>query len=142
MGDLMKHLPQILALLGASALLAIGQGLLSDDLFASSNTDPYAVTLSSVHTRGPALWVDARDVSAYRESHYPEAVHLTEGNWDQGIGQLLERWEPGLPIVVYCDGEGCAASRNLARRLREDLGITEVYWLEDGWEAMKPTFER
>ena len=45
---------------------------------------------------------------------------------------------PGTPIrrvVVYCDGGGCEASRHVADRLRDKLGMKSVFVLKGGWPA-------
>lgn len=83
------------------------------------------------------LWIDARSEAAFEESRYPGAVSLNEDNWDRQLGLVLESWEPGQAVVVYCEGDGCSSSRKLAQRLREGLGMEPVYWLVDGWEAIR-----
>jgi len=36
---------------------------------------------------------------------------------------------------VYCDGADCGTSRAVARRLKRELGVSEVYVLKGGWRA-------
>lgn len=81
------------------------------------------------------VWVDARGRSAFKQAHIPEAVLLNEDEWDALLPGLLERWRPGDRVVVYCDSAECHASAELARRLREEVGLPEVYVLYDGWTA-------
>jgi rhodanese-related sulfurtransferase len=37
--------------------------------------------------------------------------------------------------VVYCDGQKCGKSKDVADRLRE-LGVGDVYHLVGGWAAL------
>lgn len=83
------------------------------------------------------LWVDAREPGAFAAGHVPGAVALGETAWEAGLGNFVERWEPGVLVVVYCDGAGCEAARRVARRLQTELGIEEVAVLREGWPAWK-----
>lgn len=83
-----------------------------------------------------ALWLDARSRTVYESGHLEGALLLNEDEWDNGLDGLLAVWSPGQPLIVYCDGGGCAASRNVALRLQEEFGMEAVYWLVDGWDAL------
>ncbi len=82
------------------------------------------------------LWVDGRTLEEYQKGHHRDALHLEFGNWDAGIGQILENWEPGTGIVVYCEGSGCESSRAIAGKLRDELEMETVYWLIGGWNSL------
>lgn len=84
---------------------------------------------------GDVLWVDARNVEHYNIGHIDGAVNVSLQDWDIGLGELLNVWQPGQVIVVYCDGEGCALSRETAEKLRQDLAMDEIYWLQGGIQA-------
>jgi len=88
-------------------------------------------------TRLPdAVWVDARPPEAFAKGHIPQAVSLPAGRWDESIDPLLDRWEPGRPLVVYCSRDDCDAGRTVATRLRRELGEeNRIYLLRGGWEA-------
>lgn len=81
------------------------------------------------------LWVDAREPAAFAAGHVPGAVALGETAWEEGLADFVERWQPGVLVVVYCDGAECEASRRVARRLQTELGIAEVAVLREGWPA-------
>jgi len=83
------------------------------------------------------LWVDARSPADFRKRHHPGAIHLTEDKWDEGLANVLVDWDPDRPIVVYCDGNGCESSRMVALRLRKELGVKTIYWLDGGWIALQ-----
>ena len=82
----------------------------------------------------PVLWVDARSRSQYEREHVPQAVLLNEDEWSRQFAAVLDQWQPGRPLVVYCDSQACHASQQVAKRLRES-GLSPVYVLRGGWKA-------
>lgn len=84
---------------------------------------------------GPIVWLDARGEASYRRGHVPGAVLLNEENWSAALPGLLARWDPEQRWVVYCSRRGCGPSREVARRLREEVGIGNVFVLKGGFEA-------
>jgi len=50
---------------------------------------------------------------------------------------MLAAWSPQKRVVVYCASESCGSSREVARRLRNDAQLKNVFVLEGGWEAWK-----
>ena len=84
---------------------------------------------------GSVLWIDARSDTAFAAAHIPGAVHLNEDHWETQLPGVVERWQPGVTVVVYCDHRQCQSSQQVARRLRRDLGIDTLYVLEGGWQA-------
>lgn len=83
------------------------------------------------------LWVDARPSSAFTTEHIPNAVWLAEDAWEEGLAGFVEAWNPGQPVVVYCGSTACGASRSVARRLKRELNVSEVFYLHGGWQAWK-----
>jgi rhodanese-related sulfurtransferase len=63
------------------------------------------------------------------------ALSLNEDRWNELLPQFLAVWSPGKKIVVYCSSLSCNASREVARRLRKEAQIPDVFVLEGGWEA-------
>lgn len=86
--------------------------------------------------RAAVLWVDARGEAAFRRDGIPGAVHLNEERWDEPMGEFLARWQPGRLVVVYCD-EQCASSQDVARRLRREARIDDIYVLRGGRPAWR-----
>lgn len=86
---------------------------------------------------GDLLWIDARRQEAFAAGHVPGAVPLREDAWEDLLPGFIEAWHPGRPVVVYCDGGGCAAARAVAERLRREFGIDDVSYLEGGWDAWR-----
>ncbi len=100
------------------------------------------LTLDDVRARyADWLWVDARPAAAFAAGHAAGAVRVAEDDWDSGFGELVEAWDGSRPIVVYCAASGCDASVAVARRLRAELGFTEVHALRGGWEALRASGE-
>lgn len=82
-----------------------------------------------------AIWVDARPDEEFARNHVPGAVSLNEDRWNALLPQFLAVWSPDKKIVVYCSSHSCNASRDVARRLREEAQLKNVFVLEGGWEA-------
>jgi rhodanese-related sulfurtransferase len=91
---------------------------------------------------GLRLLVDARSEVDFRRRHIPGAFPLDEARWEARLPAVIQAWQPGARVVVYCDNLGCESSQAVARRLRRELGINDVFVLKGGWsawlEAQKP----
>jgi rhodanese-related sulfurtransferase len=83
------------------------------------------------------LWIDARRQVDYDAAHIPGALLLNEDAWDSLIPAVLDAWQEGRAIVVYCSSSGCHTSREVARRLREEVQLPDVFVLQGGWEAWR-----
>jgi rhodanese-related sulfurtransferase len=81
------------------------------------------------------LFVDVRGEQAFAQRHIPGALPLREAQWEALLPAFLKAWQPGARVVVYCDNGGCDASQSVARRLRRELGLDQVFVLKGGWDA-------
>ena len=104
---------------------------------------PDEVTLNQVlklEKEGGVVWIDARKGLDYQKGHVEGAFLLNE---QEDFFALLEPiWAKlqnlsDLPFVVYCGSESCAASRKVADKLRDSVGIAEVYILSGGDEVLR-----
>ena len=87
---------------------------------------------------GKVIWIDARQRSEYEKGHHPGALLLNEEEWADLLWSHAEILQSGdKPAIVYCAGQACAASRKVAQRLRESMGMEEVYYLRGGWKALR-----
>ncbi len=124
---------------GALLVLALVAALLAAALRparAVEESAPPEVTWAQVgRWTGRVLFVDARDEAAYRRRHIPGALSMDESHWETELPEFIQAWHPGARVVVYCDSEACDASDAVARRLRRELGIEEVYVLKGGWAS-------
>lgn len=79
-----------------------------------------------------ALFVDARSPEEYREGHILCARNIPL----KSVDELLDSAIAGVPfdenIVVYCDGEECSLSEELAKELYF-RGYENVRVLVNGW---------
>ena len=95
-----------------------------------------SVTVDQAHTWGAnAIWVDARPDDEFARDHVPNALSLNEDRWNELLPQFLAAWSPEKKTIVYCSSVGCNASREVARRLRKEAQLPDVYVLKGGWEA-------
>lgn len=80
-----------------------------------------------------AIWVYARAVEEFEESHLPGALFFDESDWETGLFELMNTWlmQP-RPIVIYCGTEACGTSKRIAERLRKSLPDAEIYSLKGG----------
>jgi rhodanese-related sulfurtransferase len=96
------------------------------------------VTLDSVQQKwhGDVLWIDARPREAFDASHIPDALSINEQAADALMFDNIETLQNNTrPIIVYCDGHACQASRKMAAYLRERLPGSAIYVLRGGWKA-------
>ncbi|MDB6075659.1 MAG: rhodanese [Verrucomicrobiaceae bacterium] len=98
------------------------------------------VTPAEVQKRwhGDVLWIDARLGEIYDKEHIPGAILLNEEKLDALLTQHFEvLQENKKPIVIYCDGKACHASRKMREYLVEHLAMNDVWVLTGGWPAWK-----
>jgi rhodanese-related sulfurtransferase len=103
-----------------------------------SETDGRGLALEEALARAETqtvLWIDARSATAFAAGRLPEAINLREDAWEDQLPGFIEAWQPGRPVIVYCDGGGCAAAKSVAERLRREFAIDDVWYLEGGWDA-------
>ena len=81
-----------------------------------------------------AIWVDARPDNEFEQDHVPGAIPMNEDHWNELLPTLLAQWSLEKKIVVYCSSQSCNASREVARRLRDEAGLKDVFVLRGGWE--------
>lgn len=131
-------LRQTAALLGLALLPGIGQALYYRDKVSWQTPVAASDMVTVAEARGwggAVIWVDARPEEEFEREHVPNAVLLNEDRWNELLPQMLAIWSPEKRVVVYCSSQSCGASREVARRLREEAGLKNVFVLEGGWEA-------
>jgi rhodanese-related sulfurtransferase len=98
---------------------------------------PAAITVDQAYRlyNAGAVFLDARIEADYNFGHIKGAVSLPYNRVDEHISRIS-----GLPknstFITYCDGVGCDASIDLAKRLAE-LGYTNVKIFYSGWNDWK-----
>jgi rhodanese-related sulfurtransferase len=81
-----------------------------------------------------AIWIDARPDDEYARDHIPGAFSLNEDHWNELLPQFLPNWSPERKVVVYCSAESCNAARDVAKRLRDEAQLKDVFVLQGGWD--------
>ena len=74
-----------------------------------------------------SLILDIRDEASYDNSHYPNAIHLSNQNFDK----VIEKTDRKKTILVYCY-KGIS-SQNVAQHFC-NLGFENVYSLNGGYK--------
>ena len=96
------------------------------------------ITVADAQALGAtALWIDARSRADYEAGHVDGALLLNEESWIELLIPVIERWQPGTPVVVYCDSHRCQASRKVAERLRTEAGIDNARVLRGEWSEVR-----
>jgi rhodanese-related sulfurtransferase len=128
---------QALILIALAALPAIGEGIYFRDRISWQSPIPASelVTVDRAKVWGAsALWIDARPDDEFGRDHVPGAFSLNEDRWSELLPQFLPNWSPEKKVVVYCSAESCNAARDVAKRLRDEAQIKDVFVLQGGWE--------
>lgn len=93
------------------------------------------VTVAQARAWGDnAIWVDARPDEEFARHHVPGAILLNEDRWNELLPQFLAAWSPEKRVIVYCSSQSCNASSHVARRLRDEVQLKDIFVLEGGWE--------
>jgi rhodanese-related sulfurtransferase len=135
----MKSSPvrQALILVALAFLPGIGEALYFRDNISWQTPIPASemVTVTQASAWGEnAIWVDARPDVEFERDHVPGAVQLNEDRWNELLPQFLAAWSPEKRVVIYCSSQSCNASREVARRLRNEAQLKNVFVLQGGWE--------
>ena len=119
----------MLTVIGIASSLVGGLSLLSG---AEPELEAGEIYLADAQALN-AIWVDAREVEEFEESHLPGALFFDESDWETGLFELMNTWlmQP-RPIVIYCGTEACGTSKRIAERLRKSLPDAEIYSLKGG----------
>lgn len=86
--------------------------------------------------QGQVIWLDARPEDVFKTGHIPEAHMLNE----QGFFEQLLELQPLLqttdkPVIIYCGGEKCEASRLIRGKLLDIVPLENCFILKGGWPA-------
>jgi rhodanese-related sulfurtransferase len=120
-----------------ACLPAIGEGFSFRDKASWQSPIPESelVTVDQARAWGSgAIWVDARPENEFAADHVPGAFSLNEDRWNELLRQFLPNWSPDKKVVVYCSAQSCNAARDVAKRLRDEAQLKDVFVLKGGWE--------
>jgi len=96
--------------------------------------DPRLVSGDTVHQwTEPVLWVVMDGAqSGHHGRMEGEVIIVSPDHFEDGLADLLGKWNPGCRIVIICAGLDCDASLDLAGRLRAEVGLPDVYVMGKG----------
>lgn len=80
-----------------------------------------------------AVIVDTRDPNDYQQGHITGALSLDVAKWEELLPGFLTAWSPERSVVVYCGGQACGLSKEVALRLLIDLPEAKVFVLKGGY---------
>lgn len=83
--------------------------------------------------KGSAVILDARSERAYAAGHIPGALSLPGHDYFRRGEEVLAGVAKDAAIITYCSGGTCQTSIQLAQRLRERGGYTNVKAFYGGW---------
>ena len=129
---------QALILAALALLPGIGEAIYFRNKVSWQSPIPASemVTLTQAYAWNEnTIWVDARPDAEFEREHIPGAVLLNEDRWNELLPQFLGQWSPEKRVVVYCSAQSCNASREVAKRLRDEAQLKNVFVLDSGWEG-------
>jgi rhodanese-related sulfurtransferase len=128
---------QALILIAIAFLPALGQAIYFRNKVSwqSRVSSSEMVTVDQARSWGDSVtWVDARPSEEFERDHIPGAISLNEDAWNELLPPFLGQWSPDKRVVVYCSAQSCNAAAEVARRLRGEAGLNNVFVLQGGWE--------
>ena len=105
----------------------------SPDGFAQVTWREAAPKVSS----GEWLLIDARPEEEFQRAHIPGAVSVPSHSFPEMIVFFAEDHGRNKTTVIYCDTTDCDRSVELARRLRDEVGWTDLRILDGGMLGWK-----
>jgi rhodanese-related sulfurtransferase len=98
------------------------------------------VNLAQIQERwqGKVIWLDARPADIFAQGHIPGAHLLNEQGFMEQLMEITDILQTtDQPVIIYCGGEKCEASRTIRKKLLEFVPLEECYVLQGGWPAWK-----
>lgn len=131
----MKRWSEVGIIIGVAVVLALVAFAIRPDALPW-DISTYEVELDVALEMEGVLWIDARAPEDFEKGSYANSLSVNEESWEDGFANLLGEWIPDMPVVVFCSSQSCLRSHHVAERLREELGVEEVYTLKDGLESL------
>lgn len=144
MGFIGKSLAQAVAIAAISGVGVIGSHVIygpPDRKYhcARETLKPGEICLVDVPAGVPVLWVDARTRAEWSKNGLKNSVLWSlESSEDTKVfeADVAQRIMEIPRVIVYCSGEDCSLSHEVAERIRKlELGA-DVSVLKGGWHAL------
>ena len=98
-------------------------------------TEPMAISLEFakyLFDSTVAIFIDARDVEDYEGGHIQNAVNIPYDYYED-YEDVIDSLDIKVVYVIYCNGEECSLSMDLAEYLFNELLFEKVLIFEGGW---------
>jgi len=104
---------------------------------ASSANAPLGLMIDSVAAKklfdDGVVFLDARIDEEFNSGHIPQAFQLNSSLFNTpAAAETMKALDPAQPVVIYCGGGDCDASKNLAILL-QGAGYTKIHIIEQGF---------
>lgn len=84
------------------------------------------------------LWIDARPADQFAAKHMPGAINVSEQQFDEQLVLHLDTLQTNTkPVVVYCSGQKCEASRKVMQKLKEMGFVKDAFIFKGGWSVLE-----
>jgi rhodanese-related sulfurtransferase len=140
----MKAISQSLILLSLAAVAAFGTYTWhpkAPALFLTQEPlrdDEVSMAVIREKFAGEVLWIDARPADQFSAAHMPGALNVSEQQFDEQLVQHLDTLQTNSkPVIVYCSGQKCEASRKVMERLKEMGFVKDAFIFKGGWSVLE-----
>ncbi|MFN0132493.1 MAG: SUMF1/EgtB/PvdO family nonheme iron enzyme [Phycisphaerales bacterium] len=90
----------------------------------------------SLYEAQTAIFIDARPYAEFVEGHVRNSMHCAVKYFGGAAPAKVRNYLPGNAVVVYCNGESCTDSIDVAVRLKAlNLSIGPIYVMKEGLPA-------
>lgn len=96
----------------------------------------HSITADELVLQGQsAVILDARSPADYASSHIDKALSFPAENLESEMGVFLDAWSPEKPVIIFCGGQACGLSKQVAIKLLTDLPEAKIFVLKGGFPA-------
>jgi len=81
---------------------------------------------------GSAIFIDARDSEDYESGHIKDAINIPYDYYED-YEDVIDELNDGALYIIYCNGEDCSLSIDLADYLYHEKLFDKVLVFEGGW---------
>jgi rhodanese-related sulfurtransferase len=100
--------------------------------------DEVSMALIRERFHGEVMWIDARPADQFAARHMPGALNVSEQQFDEQLVQHLDALQTNSkPVVLYCSGQKCEASRKVMERLKEMGFVKDAFIFKGGWSVLE-----
>ena len=98
-------------------------------------TEPMAITIEFakyLFDEKSAVFIDARDAEDYELGHIENAVNIPYDYYED-YEEMIDSLDDTAVHVIYCSGEECSLSMDLADYLFNEMVFEKILIFEGGW---------